>query len=139
MTRILTAAALLAAATLAAQAGEPRSQAGAGLPRSHAEMMAAVKTVKPIEGFNHVIGGERFVGYFQTKAGACAVTVVKAGAEDERLTIAPTRMELVIPAADRAEIPAEGGRALGLGCTVDADALKIVTLEPRGPNHAVSH
>lgn len=130
MIRILTAAALLATATLSAQAGEPRD---------HAAMMAAVKTVKPVEGFNHVIGGERFVGYFQTKAGACAVTVLKVGAEDERLTIAPSRIELVIPAADRAEIPAEGGRALGLGCTVDADALKIVTLEPRGPDQAASH
>lgn len=130
MIRILTAAALLATATLSAQAGEPRD---------HAAMMAAVKTVKPVEGFNHVIGGERLVGYFQTKAGACAVTVLKVGAEDERLTIAPSRIELVIPAADRAEIPAEGGRALGLGCTVDADALKIVTLEPRGLNQAASH
>lgn len=130
MIRILTAAALLATATLSAQAGEPRD---------HAAMMAAVKTVKPVEGFNHVIGGERFVGYFQTKAGACAVTVLKVGAEDERLTIAPSRIELVIPAADRAEIPAEGGRALGFGCTVDADALKIVTLEPRGLNQAASH
>lgn len=131
MNRILTLAALFAtAATLGAQAGEPRD---------HAALMASVKTVKPIEGFNHVIGGERFVGYFQTKAGACAVTLLKAGAEDERLTIAPSRIDLVIPAADRTEIPAEGGRALGLGCTVDADALKIVTLEPRGLNQAASH
>lgn len=97
----------------------------------HAAMIASVKTVKPVEGFNHEIGGQRFVGYFVARDGACAVTVMTADRDDERLAKAPTRTELLIPAADRSEIEAEGGRALGIGCTVDADAIKIVTLEPR--------
>ena len=96
----------------------------------HAARLAAVHSFKPIEGFNHVIGATRYVGYFTQRDGGCAVTVITAGAEDTALVVPPKRMELVIPAADRTEIEAEGGRALAIGCTVDADQIKLVTLEP---------
>jgi hypothetical protein len=59
------------------------------------------------------------------------VTVINAAADDDRLIETPQRQTIVIPAADRTEVEADQGKALGIGCTADADAIKVVPLEPR--------
>ncbi len=113
----------VAAAFLPAAASAEQSQ--------HADYIASVATYKPIQGFNHIVGSRQFVGYFVSAKDGCAVTVINAAAEDDRLIETPKRQLITIPAAGRTEIKADQGRALGIGCTADADAIKVVPLEYR--------
>ena len=96
---------------------------------THASYIASVATYKPIQGFNHIVGSRQFVGYFVTAKDSCAVTVLNAAADDDRLIETPQRQTLTIPAGDRAELKADHGKALGIGCTADADAIKVAPLE----------
>ena len=98
---------------------------------AHAGYVASVATYKPIQAFSHVVGSRHFVGYFVTAKDACAVTVINAAADDDRLIETPQRQTIVIPAADRTEVKADHGKALGIACTADADAIKVAPLEPR--------
>ena len=50
---------------------------------THAEYLASVSTYRPMAGFNHVVGPNRFVGYFMQAPGVCQVTVFKAAADDK--------------------------------------------------------
>ncbi len=97
----------------------------------HSAYVASVATYKPIQAFSHVVGTRHFVGYFVTAPEACAVTVINAAADDDRLIETPQRQTIVIPAADRTEVKADQGKALGIACTADADAIKVAPLEPR--------
>ncbi len=98
---------------------------------THASYVASVATYKPIQGFNHVVGSRQFVGYFMTAKDGCAVTVINAAADDDRLIETPERQTLTIGAGDRVELKADHGKALGIGCTADADAIKVVPLESK--------
>ncbi len=97
----------------------------------HAAYTAAVATYKPIQGFSHLVGSRHFVGYFVMAADGCAVTVINATAGDDRLIESPRRQKIAIPAGGRTEVKADHGKALGIGCTADADAIKVVALGPR--------
>ena len=99
-----------------------------GVP--HSAYTASVATYKPIQGFSHVVGSRHFVGYFVMANDGCAVTVINATAGDDRLIESPRRRKIAIPAGGRAEVQAGYDRALGIGCTADADAIKVVALEP---------
>jgi hypothetical protein len=61
----------------------------------------------------------------------CALTVFNVTVGDDRLIEVPRPRKIVIPAGGRTEVQADHGRALGVGCTADADAIKVVALEPR--------
>ena len=98
---------------------------------SHADYVASIATYKPIQGFSHVVGSRHFVGYFVAAKESCAVTVINAAADDDRLIETPQRQTITIAAGDRAEVKADHGKALGIGCTADADAIKVVLLEHR--------
>jgi hypothetical protein len=98
---------------------------------SHAGYVASVAPYKPIQAFSHIVGSRHFVGYFVAVKDACAVTVITAAADDDRLIETPQRQTIEIPAADRTEVKADQGKALGTGCTADADAIKVVPLEPQ--------
>ena len=102
--------------------------ATAGDRGGHDVYFASVATYQPMQGFNHIVGDKRFVGYFLAGKEACSVTVMVAMADDEALKTAPQRLQLSIPVADRAEIAAGAGRALAIACTVDADRIKVVAL-----------
>jgi hypothetical protein len=102
----------------------------------HSEYTASVATYKPIQGFSHVVGSRHFVGYFVLAKDGCAVTVIKATVGDDRLIESPRRQKIAIPAGGRIEVQSEHGRALGIGCTADADAIKVVALEPRNRKSA---
>ncbi len=91
----------------------------------HAQLMRQVRSFKPMAGFNVVIGGARFVGYFTPGPGRCDVTVFQAAADDEALSVAPRRMVLQIAAGGRNELDAGPDAALAIACTGDADALKL--------------
>ena len=103
---------------------------------SHSDYAASVATYKPIQGFSHVVGSRHFVGYFIKAQESCAVTVINATAGDDRLIETPRRQKIAIPAGGRTEVKADHGRALGIGCTADADAIKVVVLEPRNTESA---
>jgi hypothetical protein len=110
----LAAAALLPFAALAEQ--KP----------THGDHLASVATYRPIQAFNHVVGGRRFAGYFVEANHGCAVTVIGAAADDESLAIAPQRRSFDVPAGGRIEIAAGDGQALSIGCTSDANEIKAV-------------
>jgi hypothetical protein len=99
-----------------------------GIP--HSIYAASVATYKPIQGFSHVVGSRHFVGYFVMANNVCALTVFNVTVGDDRLIEAPRPRKIVIPAGGRTEVQADHGRALGVGCTADADAIKVVALEP---------
>jgi len=105
------------------------------MAESHADYLASVATYKPMAGFNHVVEGKRFVGYFIAAANTCEVTVFQANADDERLLTPPTRTVLAIAAGDRAELSAGAQSALAIACTADADFIKIAP-QSLGPVHA---
>ena len=113
------ASVLLASAVLASQI-EPTFAASGG----HAAYLASVAVYKPMQGFNHVVGPTRFVGYFLEAPGACKVTVFEAGADDEALAT-PRRIEVDLAAADRSEFPAGDGSALAIACSADADVIEV--------------
>jgi hypothetical protein len=105
---------------------------------THAEHLASVATYRPMQGFNHVVGTKRFVGYFLPSKDVCSVTVMLAIADDERLATPPQRIQIEIPAAGRSEVAADGGDALGIACTVDADAIKVAPLHARPARSAAN-
>jgi hypothetical protein len=92
---------------------------------NHWEYLASVATYKPMAGFNHVVGPTRFVGYFLPGPNLCRVTIFEAGADDEALVVPPRRTTINIEAAGRAGFLAGDGSALAIGCTADADLIKI--------------
>lgn len=106
---------------------------------SHADRLASVSTYKPMQGFNHIVGEKRFVGYFMPARETCSVTVMMAIADDERLATPPQRIQIEIPAAGRSEIAAGNGDALGIACTVDADAIKVAPLQARPAKSAAAN
>ena len=83
---------------------------------------------KPIQGFSHVVGSKHFVGYFVMAKDGCAVTVINATVRD-RLIESPRSQKIAIPAGGHIEVQSDHGRALGIGCTADADAIKVVALK----------
>jgi hypothetical protein len=95
------------------------------LAGTHAAYLASVATYKPMAGFNHVVGPNRFVGYFLPAPDRCLVTVFQAAANGEALVRPPSRAEIDIAAGGRSELDAGDGSALAIACTVDADANKI--------------
>ncbi len=97
----------------------------------HSEYTATVATYKPIQGFSHVVGARHFVGYFVMAKDGYAVTVINATVGDDRLIESPRHQKIAIPAGGRIEVESDHGKALGIGCTADADAIKVVALEPR--------
>ena len=98
---------------------------------SHAGYVASVATYGSIQAFSHIVGSRHFVGYFVAVKDACAVTVINAAADDDRFIETPQRQTIEIPAADRTEVKADQGKALGIGFAADADAIKVVPLEPQ--------
>jgi hypothetical protein len=97
----------------------------------HSEYTASVSTYKPIQGFSHVVGARHFVGYFVKAKDGCAVTVINATVGDDRLIESPRHQKISIAAGGRIEVESDHGKALGIGCTANADAIKVVALEPR--------
>ena len=95
---------------------------------THGDHLASVATYRPIQAFNHVVGGRRFAGYFVEANHGCAVTVISVAADDENLTMEPQRRSFEVPAGGRIELAAGDGQALGIGCTSDANEIKAVAL-----------
>ncbi len=97
---------------------------------------ASVSTYRPIQGFSHRIGERHFVGYFVGAQNSCAVTVVDATVGENRNFDGPRRQKFELAAGARAEIKADHGKAMGIGCSSDAKEITIVALEPNIPESA---
>ncbi len=102
----------------------------AALAEENNRHLAAVAIYKPLQGFSHTIGARRFVGYFVVTEGRCAVTVIDATVGDDPNFDARRRRKFELRAGGSAEIKADHGKALGVGCTADAKEITIVALEP---------
>jgi hypothetical protein len=134
MKTALTTLALAAALAQVAPASADEMVRG----RPHSAYLAMVSTYKPMQGFNHVVGSKRFVGYFLRNGEVCAVTVISAVADDQRLETPPQRVQIDIPAAGRSELLAGNGDALGIGCVADASEIRVAPLLAR-PSKAASN
>lgn len=97
---------------------------------------ASVSAYKPLQGFTHTIGGRYFVGFFVATQKRCAVTVVDATVGDDRSFDGPRRQKFELEFGARAEIKADHGKALGIGCSADANEITVVALEPNIPESA---
>jgi hypothetical protein len=124
MKRLALAVAAAALIPFAASAAE----------KSHADYLASVSTYKALHGFTHTVGNRHFVGYFVAANDGCAVTVIDATVGDDRLTDGSRRHKLTLAAGGRAEVKAGEGKALGIGCNAEADAIAVVALD--NPNMA---
>ncbi len=126
MNRIIVVAIATAIAPFAAQSAEKTI---------HPEH-ASVSTYKPIHGFSHKVGERHFVGYFVAAHRSCAVTVVDATVGEDPQFDGPRRQKFELAAGGRAEIKADHGKALGIGCSSDAKEITVVALEPNIPASA---
>jgi len=97
---------------------------------------ASVSTYKPIQGFSHTVGERHFVGFFVVAQDRCAVTVIDATVARGRDLEGPRRQKFELPAGGRAEIKADHGKALGIGCSAGATEITVVALEPNVPASA---
>ncbi len=103
--------------------------AASAAQKSHADYAASVSTYKPLHGFSHTVGNRHFVGYFLKANDGCAVTVIDATVGDDRLTDGSRHQKFTLAAGGRAEVKAGEGKALGIGCNAEADAITVVALE----------
>lgn len=96
--------------------------------RSHDRHLAQTGTYRPIEGFSRVVAGKRFSGFFTSARGACSVSLIISQADDEGLRTPVQRMQFELSATQGVDISADQREALGMACSVDADALKVASL-----------
>ena len=97
---------------------------------------ASVSAYKPLQGFSHTIGARHFVGFFVAAQNRCAVTVVDATVGDDPNFDGPRHQKFELASGARAEIKANHGKALGIGCSADANEITVVALEPNIPESA---
>jgi len=128
MSRIAIAIAATALFPLAAPLAEENGR--------HAEYLASIATYKPLQGFSHTVGERHFVGFFVVAEGRCRVTVIDATAGDDPNFEAPRRRKFELRAGGSAEIKADHGKALGVGCTADANEITVIALEPSSSESA---
>jgi len=126
MKRIIIAIAVIAIFPFSASGKEK------GIHPEHASVWA----YKPLQGFSHTIGGRHFVGFFVATQQHCAVTVVDATVGDNPNFDGPRRQKFELAAGARSEIKADHGKALGIGCSADANEITVVALEPNIPESA---
>jgi hypothetical protein len=97
---------------------------------SHSDYLRTVTVRKPLHAFSQVVGARHFVGFFVVANDGCAVTVVDATVGGDLLAGAPRKQKFVLPAGGRTEIKADHGKALGVGCSADANEITVAVLEP---------
>ena len=97
---------------------------------------ASVAAYKPLQGFSHTIGGRHFVGFFVATQKRCAVTVVDATVGNDPSFDGPRNQKFELAAGARSEIKADHGKALGIGCSSEANEITVVALEPNIPESA---
>lgn len=96
--------------------------------RPHNPYVAQTFTYRPMEGFSRVVADKRFTGFFTAARGACSVSLILSQADDEALRTPIQRIRFELGATQVADIAANDREALGIACSVDADALEVAAL-----------
>jgi hypothetical protein len=96
----------------------------------------SVAAFEPLQSFSHTIGGRHFEGFFVATQKRCAVTVVDATVGDNPNFDGPRHQKFELAAGARSEIKADHGKALGIGCSAEANEVTVVALEPNIPESA---
>lgn len=117
MSRIsLPFSALLVAATILTAAGTPVSA-----------RMGGVQTYRATQAISHVMGSKRAVGYFQSVAGKCQLTLMIAEAVDPDVTQPPSaaRMILAMLPGQSVALGSAEGELMTATCGAGADTLEV--------------
>ncbi len=111
--KTLAAAALLAgfaaSATAPAQAGQE----------------PAIRTFAAKQAISYSFGSKRAVGYFAPQAGACALTVFLAEANDGHVAPSATKLTVTVKPGDSTQLASVEGQGLEVTCGAGAALVEV--------------
>ncbi len=115
---LLPFSALLVSAAILTAAGTTTSSA----------RMGGAQTFKAAQGLIYVIGSKRAVGYFQTVAGKCQLTLMIAEAVDPDVAQPPSaaRMILAMSPGQSVALGSAEGESMTATCGAGADTLEVI-------------
>jgi hypothetical protein len=96
-----------------------------------AASQSSTVTFKPLHGVSVHIGSKHAVGYFQTDAGVCQLTLV-VGEEpkaEEVVAQTPARFRTAIEAGQHARFDTGEGKELEFHCAPGATAMSVETMQ----------
>lgn len=90
--------------------------------------MGGAQTFRPTQGLTYVIGSKRAVGFFQTVAGKCQLTLMIAEAVDPDVAQPPSaaRMILAMSPGQSLALGSAEGETMTATCGAGADTLEVV-------------
>lgn len=107
---------------------------GAALAGATAAHAGGAKTsvLSPIWAIVMPVGGQKAVGYFTTKAGACDLTlhVVPAFQSDDSMPLPPARVKMSVKSGAHALVETAAGESLSLTCHDNATLMSIEPVTP---------
>ena len=112
----LAFSALLASAAVLAAAASPASA-----------RMNGVQTYRATQALSYVVGSKRAVGYFQSVAGQCQLTLMIGEAVDPDVGHAPSaaRMILAMSPGQSVALGSAEGESMTATCGADGDTLEV--------------
>jgi hypothetical protein len=119
MSRIfLPFSALLVSAAIVTAAGTTTSSA----------RMGGAQTFQAAQGLIYVIGSKRAIGYFQSVAGKCQLTLMIAEAVDPDVAQPPSaaRMSLAMSPGQSVALGSAEGESMTATCGAGADTLEVI-------------
>lgn len=102
--------------------------ATAGATTSVSARMGGAQTFRATQGLTYVIGSKRAVGFFQTVAGKCQLTLMIAEAVDPDVAQPPSAARMIVamsPGQSLALGSAEG-ETMTATCGAGADTLEVI-------------
>jgi hypothetical protein len=96
--------------------------------------MGGPQIFRATQALSYVVGSKRTIGYFQTVAGKCQVTLMIAEAIDPDVALAPSaaRMSLGVAPGESVALGSAEGEQMTATCGQNGDTLEIVkTSAPR--------
>jgi hypothetical protein len=114
---LLPFSALLVSAAIVTAAGTTTSSA----------RMGSAQTFRATQGLIYVIGSKRAVGYFQSVAGKCQLTLMIAEAVDPDVAQPPSaaRMSLAMSPGQSVALGSAEGESMTATCGAGADTLEV--------------
>ena len=96
-----------------------------------AESPSSTVTFKPLQGVSVHLGSKHAVGYFQTDAGICQLTLVVGDEPQEEVVVVqtPSRFRAAIEAGQHARFDTGGGKELQFHCAPGATTMSVETMQ----------
>ena len=96
-----------------------------------AESPSSTVTFKPLQGVSVHVGSKHAVGYFQTDAGVCQLTLVvgEEPKEEEIVAQTPARFRAAIESGQHARFDTGEGKELQFHCAPGATAMTVETMQ----------